>query len=61
MRRTSRAMPRVFTGLAFASALCLPAAAVAAQFDYFIKLPPIEGDSGKGESEGGEIALQRAA
>lgn len=57
MRRTSRAMPRVFTRLAFAWALCLPAAAIAAQFDYFIKLPPIEGDSGKGESHGGEIEI----
>lgn len=58
MRRTSRATPRLFTGLAFASALCLPAAAIAASFDYFIKLPPIEGDSGKGESHGGEIEIQ---
>ena len=57
MRRTSRATPRVLTRLAFAWALCLPAAAIAAQFDYFIKLPPIEGDSGKGESQGGEIEI----
>ena len=58
MRRTSCATSRVFTGLALASALCLPAAAVAAQLDYFIKLPPIEGDSGKGRSHGGEIEIQ---
>ena len=58
MRRTSRAAPRFFTGLALASALCLPAAALAAQFDFYIKLPPIEGDSGKGASMGGEMEIQ---
>lgn len=45
MRCTTRATSRVFTGLAIASALCLPAAAIAAQFDFYIKLPPIEGET----------------
>ena len=58
MHGTSRATPRIFTGLALASALCLPAAASAAQFDFYIKLPPIEGDSGKGAGHGGEIEIQ---
>ncbi len=58
MRRMSRATPRLFTVFACASALCLPAAAIAAQFDYFIKLPPIDGDSGKGSGHGGEIEIQ---
>lgn len=57
MRRTSCATSRVLTGLVLASALCVPAAALAAQFDYFIKLPPIEGDSGKGASHGDEIEI----
>ncbi|HUE79404.1 MAG TPA: hypothetical protein VMN38_07215 [Sphingomicrobium sp.] len=51
MRRTACATPRIVTGLALASAVCLPAAAaIAAQFDYYIKLPPIEGETkGKGK------------
>ena len=50
-----RVAARNIVGFAMASALCVPTPVIAAQFDYFIKLPPIEGetsdDKHKGEIE----------
>ncbi len=57
MGSKSLAAARNLVGLALASALCAPAAAIAASVDFYIKLPPIEGDSGKGRSHGGEIEI----
>src|SRR5687768_10499156 len=45
MGSRSRIAARNIVGLALASALCVPAAAIAAQFDYFIKLPGVEGET----------------
>jgi type VI protein secretion system component Hcp len=58
MGSRSRIAARNFIGLTLASALCLPAAALAGQFDFYIKLPPIEGDSGKSEAKGEQIEIQ---
>ena len=46
---------RAVTCIALASALCVPA--FAAAFDYYLKLPPIEGDSSSGKGHKQEIEI----